>query len=201
MTSEEIALNKCTVDGCDAERVAKLYCGKHYIRWKRHGTPSGAARTPPGTAREHFRRTLNVGGESCYSWPFTKDRRGYGYFTHREKKRYVHREALLLTVGFPPKGKPEAAHKCGNPECYNPEHLYWASRLENERDTIKHKTDRVGEERWNAKLTFAQAEEIRRLNLNQSVLAEMFGVSTATIGRIKRGESYTRPPHSTSRTG
>jgi DNA invertase Pin-like site-specific DNA recombinase len=44
--------------------------------------------------------------------------------------------------------------------------------------------------RGRAKLTNQQAKEIRDMNLSQLKIAEIFGISQTTVGRIKRRESY-----------
>lgn len=41
-----------------------------------------------------------------------------------------------------------------------------------------------------AKLTNQQADQVKKMEMSQSKIAALFGVSQTTIGRIKRGESY-----------
>lgn len=52
------------------------------------------------------------------------------------KHYYVARLVCEEAYGPPPTSKHEAAHKryCNNDFCINPEHVYWATRSENELD-------------------------------------------------------------------
>jgi hypothetical protein len=70
--------------------------------------------------------------------------------------------------------------------------LRWATPAENYSDRHRHGTNLAGERNGNAKLSDAQAAEIRRRSawLNNEKLAKQYGVSSWTIGRIVRGERY-----------
>ncbi|WP_407636494.1 hypothetical protein [Deinococcus phoenicis] len=78
-------------------------------------------------------------------------------------------------------------HRCDNPACVNPAHLYVGSQAENMRDM--HRKGRGGR----AKLTFEQAEEIRqRYSTGESsiALAAAYGVGRNYITRIARREVW-----------
>lgn len=60
-------LSICTIDGCNKPARKRGWCGAHYIRWQRHGDPTGGA---PQRARN--RGACSVGG--CSSPAIT---RGY----------------------------------------------------------------------------------------------------------------------------
>src|SRR5690606_37742148 len=88
-------------------------------------------------------------GDDCLLWPFSRERDGYG-----TKVQYcgvgfkAHRVMCILAHGNPPRGKPFAAHECGNGHlgCINPRHLAWKSPKQNTHDRFVHGTMFFGEE-------------------------------------------------------
>ena len=56
-----------------------------------------------------------------------------------DRERYVHRLVALLS-GAPIEVGKQAAHRCGNSRCINPEHIYSATQAENESDKKAHGT-------------------------------------------------------------
>jgi DNA-binding transcriptional regulator YiaG len=75
----------------------------------------------------------------------------------------------------------------------NLDHLFVGTHHDNMRDMVQKKrsfTGRGENKKGLARLTNQQADQIRNMNISHQKLAAMFGVSAATIGRIKSGESY-----------
>lgn len=81
-------------------------------------------------------------------------------------------------------------HKCDNPPCQNPAHLFLGTKQDNVDDKFRkgRQADQHGEKNSNCKLTDADVAEIRRLRLVCGVprieLARSFGVSQQQIYRI-----------------
>lgn len=72
---------------------------------------------------------LNVdkrGPYECWEWKGLRNKGGYGKF-HGEGS---HRFALESSIGFIPVDK-FVLHKCNNPACCNPRHLYVGTRIDN----------------------------------------------------------------------
>jgi hypothetical protein len=99
-------------------------------------------------------------------------------------------------------------HRCDNPPCGNPEHLFKGTKLDNAQDALKKgrlvcNTERArlfvprGEQCWRAKLTAQQVIEIRKARargVGQKVLAKRYGVRFQTIQAIDHGKSWKSIP-------
>ena len=88
-------------------------------------------------------------------------------------------------------------HKCDNPSCVNPNHLFLGSAKDNTQDMIRKNRDSeppqfYGEEVTNHKLMTEEVYDIYNSSLPIKELAEIYNVSKNTIYRIKKGESW---PH------
>lgn len=74
---------------------------------------------------------------NCWEWTGTMTDKGYGLFAFKCKEFRAHRFSLKLTIGdF---GKFCACHKCDNPKCIRPSHLFAATHSENMRDMANKK--------------------------------------------------------------
>jgi hypothetical protein len=72
----------------------------------------------------------------CWFWTAATAGQGYGYWAFNGKLRRVHRVMLELVAGGAPEGKPLALHHCDQRLCANPDHLYWGSPADNNRDCL-----------------------------------------------------------------
>lgn len=142
----------------------------------------------------------------CWEWLGTRTPAGYGSFFLAGKTRMAHRISYQWANGpIPP--HTDICHRCDNPPCVRPEHLFAGSRRDNMQDAkakgriasgdghwSRLRPERVprGERRGSAKLSNMQVEEIRRLYQpgvrgSQIALARQFSVSPAQVCRILNG--------------
>ena len=69
----------------------------------------------------------------CILFVGSKDKDGYGHLTYKRKVYKAHRFAWTHAYGIIPKGM-YVLHKCDNPPCVNPDHIYVGDQLDNVRD-------------------------------------------------------------------
>jgi hypothetical protein len=69
----------------------------------------------------------------CWEWRGRRMPKGYGKLNRGTKTVYAHRLAFELRNGPIPDGL-YVLHKCDNPPCINPDHLFLGTQADNVRD-------------------------------------------------------------------
>lgn len=120
----------CTVVGCEKGVVAKDMCSLHWQRFHKHGDPQITKALRHYSVLEFWERVkLTADASRCWLWFGPSDKHGYGIWNMNGQRWSAHRFALYLT-----KGKEltlNALHKCDNPPCVNPNHLYEGTQSQN----------------------------------------------------------------------
>ncbi|MEG6446656.1 HNH endonuclease signature motif containing protein [Enterobacter cloacae] len=98
-----------------------------------------------------FERLLgkpNVDG--CVEWKGALNYYGYGQFSFEGRTWSAHRLAYEITNGPIAQDAQKwwVLHKCDNPACCNPEHLYLGDAKDNANDMIDRKRQRMGFKRY-----------------------------------------------------
>jgi HNH endonuclease/Helix-turn-helix domain len=131
--------------------------------------------------------------DTCWIWKGPKNSCGYGTMARRGYGIVrAHRVSWEFHFGIPPKNMC-VCHKCDNPPCVRPEHLWLGTREENMMDAHKKGRLRKGEESGTSKLKNFQIEEIRKLRkegFTQSEIGEKMGVKGSTIAHILQGHTW-----------
>ena len=128
---------------------------------------------------------------SCLLWNKCVDPQGYGVAWYMGKKTMAHRAAWLKANGPIPEGLC-VLHRCDNPTCVNPNHLFLGTRGQNNADRAakKRNADISGEKHPSAKLTEKQVLAIREDTRPHRVLADIYGVDASSISNIKRRRNW-----------
>jgi hypothetical protein len=107
----------------------------------------------------------------------------------------LHRYIAFLFHGEPEDKSLVVMHSCNNPQCINPVHLSYGTTAQNTKDAVRDGLILRGSNAVAAKLTEEQVLKIKRLLQytpnTMKVIADLFGVSIASIKDINRGRSWT----------
>ena len=145
--------------------------------------------------------------ETCWRWTGCIHPDGYGRIMIARRRWISSRLAWVVHFGEVPDGK-WVLHKCDNPACVRPDHLFLGTVQDNSADMVAKGRQAFGErhgtflypesvprgERCNlAKLTARRVRAIRRLRalgVKRRVLAARFGVTMSAIDCIMYGKTW-----------
>lgn len=141
-----------------------------------------------------FLDKLSIGVDNdCWLWTgCTRGVKSYGFLRVDGKNLYAHRLAYKFYCGDIPKDM-YVLHKCDNPMCCNPNHLFLGSPQDNMTDMVNKKRSLTGERNHKAKLTENDISDIRFLfgmGVAVTTLAKEYGVATTQIRYIKYGKTW-----------
>lgn len=142
-------------------------------------------------ASERFWRHVNKATESgCWEWVGFKNNYGYGQFWADNRMVYAHRFSYELHHGKLCDGL-FACHRCDNPKCVNPDHLFSGSAKENADDCSKKGRRPKSRGRFTDKIERLIRKECEA-GVRQPTIAKEFNISIKTVQRIASGMTYTQ---------
>ena len=134
-----------------------------------------------------FRRKYYIAENGCWEWMGGRNRFGYGSF-NIGRITFAHRASWILHESDIPSDM-LVLHKCDNPGCVNPKHLFIGTNQDNTRDAVKkgrHKLDR----NRTIPLFIAWTDDLRireaymKFKIPVKKIAMMYKVSHNTISEI-----------------
>lgn len=148
------------------------------------------------TTEERFWCKVNK-TKKCWDWIASMNPKGYGYFGDPQRRRVMlaHRYSWELHNGAIPEGA-HVLHRCDNPACIRPSHLFLGSELDNHNDAIA-KERKSPQPIPRRQFSHNEVHQIRKLYRSQEHwprnvarpyslrgLAQLFNVSFGEIGHI-----------------
>lgn len=182
---------RCTKPG----RLKRGMCPMHYRRWSLYGDPTVRKNRGPGELRALLYQAITTETDECIILPPKAGRP-----TAEVNGQGMNASRAVWTLKHGDPGDAWVLHTChrGADGCINLRHLYLGDASRNALDTHeagRHRADHAGERNGRAKLTQAEADEIRRRyqagGIRQDELAAEYGVSQVVISSITRGERWT----------
>lgn len=130
--------------------------------------------------------------DECWLWTASKRSNRYGAFRTGLKSNSAHRFSWELHFGKIPDGM-VVCHKCDNPPCVNPNHLFLGTHAENQNDKKNKGRAARGERNNKAKLTESDVRKIRILieqGVSSREIGKKFNVLHSAILTIKNGKNW-----------
>jgi hypothetical protein len=183
----------CSFLDCENPANSRGLCHKHYLRlWENND--SLISKRFIGTEKERFFHNVNKTPD-CWLWIASKTK-GYGVFPNKLiRSRLAHRYSFRIAFGFLDENL-LVLHKCDTPACVNPAHLFLGTHQDNATDKISKGRGKtgvcLGEANNKAKLNANQIIKIRQDARSGQVIAEEYGVSRATVHRVKTKKNWRR---------
>lgn len=143
--------------------------------------------------------------DDCWEWTANRNEHGYGTIMSsrgagRHRSLRAHRVAWELTHGTISDDQC-VLHKCDNPGCVNPNHLFLGTMAQNTKDMVSKRRHSHGSRPSHAKLNEAAVADLIRLRdsgLTYQEVADRMGVSLVQAWRVYRGERWAHLPRESS---
>lgn len=135
---------------------------------------------------------------ACWLWRGSLNTWGYGDCVFEGRRVNASRAAYISKNGWIEPGL-VVCHKCDNPACCNPSHLFAATQAENLADCRAKGRARgmfkggAAHPRHTAKITQEMVREAQRLfaeGVSQSEIGRRWGLHSSSISRAIRGQSW-----------
>ena len=154
----------------------------------------------PSFVEKFESRFMPEPNSGCWLWLAYLDAAGYGRIGVHGKSRKAHRISMFIYKGQNSALK-YVLHKCDNPCCVNPDHLYVGDAKENAEDRERRgrggdrrgvRNGNFGSKNHSSKLTEDDVKKIRSLlgTIGYVRLGRMFGVASSSIQGIANGKRW-----------
>lgn len=163
-------------------------------KWKRWGkdNPHDGMPIPVSssdfseTDRKRFWGKVRM-GDGCWEWMGGLSKSGYGLFQIGKRTFRAHRVSYVITHSIVLDQR-LICHRCDNPKCVNPDHLFPGTAKDNIRDASGKMRLLYGTDHPRHKLSPADVIKIRELSAEMSdkKLAKIFGVTHHNIALVRQ---------------
>ena len=128
------------------------------------------------------------GKNGCWNWTWGTTKKGYGIFKLGDQSVYAHRLSYFMTNPAFDQSLC-VLHKCDNPKCVNPEHLFLGNNTVNDNDKVSKDRQARGS-MISTKLTEDDIVEMYKARLegySQKSLALKYRINQSQVSRILSG--------------
>jgi hypothetical protein len=160
------------------------------VDWERWRTPVHLAKQ---FILDHCVKEAGKLETECWIWTLAGNNRGYGAMWFDDRRQGAHRVSYQVFICEIPDGM-QVLHRCDNPACVNPDHLFLGTAADNTADMYckgRHYVYQVGD--WRCKLTEDDVREARRMRAEGKKyrhLCSHFGVSYKAMWDVVNGVSW-----------
>lgn len=149
---------------------------------------------PYDTQLNHLWAYTKINNDTgCFEWQGALDKHGYGKICTNHRTLRPHRLAYSILHNIELKTDQQLNHTCNNRRCWNPDHLYLGTQLQNIQDRDRDGCPTRGENHPQSKLTIRQVGEIKQLlksNIKDQEIAAQFNISRSTVLDIKSRRTW-----------
>jgi hypothetical protein len=131
--------------------------------------------------------------EGCWEWIAAKhDAFGYGVLSVGRKPRLAHRLSWEFAHGSPPPKGFQVCHRCDNPPCVRPDHLFLGTARDNSQDMITKGRARMSHSRYGTHNPFwkytpeqvARVRELYALGWKRRHIAKETGIPATYVSEL-----------------
>jgi len=143
--------------------------------------------------RKKFHKSYVIDKETgCWEWSKAKCEKGYGFFSVFGYSMRAHRASWFFKTGVRVAENLQVCHKCDNPPCVNPDHLFLGTAMDNNMDKISKGRQRNlrGSKMPNAILNEETALFILNSKDTAVKLAPILGVSETAVRNVRQGKTW-----------
>jgi hypothetical protein len=153
-------------------------------------------------AFERMKNKIIIDENGCWVWQGAKSHNGYGKISFEGKARFAHRVSWQLENGRAVRENYFICHRCDNPPCVNPDHLFEGTREENMMDSARKRRHRLhrnpelncGLNHPRSKVTPEMAKEMIKLysdGFTQDQIAKKLNIAQTRVSVVVRGVHWT----------
>jgi len=138
------------------------------------------------------RQADGYGSDGCWTWRGSLDAYGYGRIKLQQMTYKAHRLAFASRHGVELDPRTHVCHRCDNPPCVNPDHLFAGTSGDNRRDAMMKGRVPRGERHALSRLTAEQVRQIRSLagTLPYLKIGALYGVGENHVSKIVRRKQW-----------